>query len=79
MASRSIVEKLTRCPVCASSELFVFKGEIGLAYPQLSDVHKEPLLVYADVVVCTDCGIAQFLIPQSQRESITPGPADITD
>jgi hypothetical protein len=65
------VEQPLRCPVCRSSELNTYKGEMTLVLPKLENLHRSPLFLYADVVVCSGCGFAQFSVPDSQRKSLT--------
>jgi hypothetical protein len=37
---------------------------MGIHFPELKDTDKPIVWVFADVVVCPDCGTAEFAIPE---------------
>jgi hypothetical protein len=65
------LDQRPRCPVCRSSKLNTHKAEITLVLPKLENLRKPPLFLHADAVVCSECGFAQFSVPESQRKSLT--------
>jgi hypothetical protein len=45
-----------------------FSAEMGIRFPGLKDIDKPVVWVFADdVVVCLDCGTAEFAVPEEER------------
>jgi hypothetical protein len=70
-----------RCKHCAAVNLSEFAAEIVLNFPSLENADKIPVLVFPKVVLCLQCGFAEFIVPTSElaslaRESSVPARPD---
>lgn len=54
------------CARCASENQMGFAGEINLHFPGLNGINKPSVLLFPQVLVCLDCGIAEFPVPQKE-------------
>jgi predicted nucleic-acid-binding Zn-ribbon protein len=54
------------CPSCGSANLDKFESEISIHFPQLKDVAKPKVLVFAELLVCLSCGRTEFVVPETQ-------------
>lgn len=54
------------CARCASENQMEFGGEINLHFPGLNGINKPSVLLFPQVLVCLDCGIAEFPVPQKE-------------
>lgn len=52
------------CQLCASENLSKFTAEIAIHFPGLKNIDKPIVLVFPEVLVCLNCGIAQFAMPE---------------
>jgi hypothetical protein len=43
-----------------------FSGEIGLHFPRLPGLDKPIVWVFPQLLVCLDCGVAQFAVPETE-------------
>jgi len=51
------------CKSCHSENLAKFNAEVAIHFPGLKNINKPPLFVFPELMVCLDCGVAQFSIP----------------
>jgi hypothetical protein len=59
------------CESCFSSHKTEFLGEICLHFSGgLESLNKPLVWVFPKVVVCLDCGLAQFAIPETELKLI---------
>ena len=59
------------CKSCKSSRQTEFRGEICLHFPGgLESLDKPLVWAFPKVVVCLDCGLAQFAIPEAELKLI---------
>ena len=56
------------CTSCGSNNLSKFWGEIAIHFPGMKDLDKPVVWVFPELVVCLDCGIAQFAVPEVFRQ-----------
>ena len=54
------------CSVCGSIRQQKFESEITIHHPKLKDIDKHPVVVAAELQVCLNCGIADFVIPSDK-------------
>jgi hypothetical protein len=59
---RSILDAMP-CKSCGSPSLCTFGGE--------ADIDRPVVWVFPEIVVCLDCGIAYFLIPDAELQRLT--------
>lgn len=54
------------CSSCGSENLGGFAAEIAIHFPGLKNLHKPIVWVFPRLMVCLDCGIAQFTVPEAE-------------
>jgi hypothetical protein len=63
------------CKSCASVNQKKFSGEMGIHFPGLKYIDQPVVWVFADVVVCLDCGTAEFAVPEEELRQLAKGDA----
>ena len=53
----------TPCKSCGSECLGEFTGEIAIHFRALKDIN-EPTVFVPELVVCLECGMAEFVVPE---------------
>jgi hypothetical protein len=67
------------CKSCRSINEKKFSAEMGIHFPGRKDIDKPVVWVFPEVVVCLDCGAAEFTVPEAelrqleQRDSASAG------
>ena len=56
------------CKVCGSENVHKLRGEIAMRSPGLKNIDKPVVWLFPDIVVCMDCGIAEFVVPEGERQ-----------
>src|SRR5262249_7618905 len=69
----SVVNTTLPCRFCASEKVGNFLGEIAIHFSGLADVAKPHVWVFPELVVCFDCGNAQFAIPEVELRQLAEG------
>ena len=75
-----LVVKALACKVCGSEHVQKLRGEIAMRVPGLKNIDKPVVWVFPDILVCMDCGIAEFAVPEDElrilakREAATERP-----
>jgi hypothetical protein len=60
-----------RCRSCGSSlGSQTFNGEIALHFPGLDGLKKPIVWVFPKVLVCLNCGLAEFAVPDEQVKTL---------
>jgi hypothetical protein len=54
------------CKSCGSVNQSKFTGEMGLHFPGLKNIDRPVVLVFPEIVVCLNCGTAEFSVPETQ-------------
>lgn len=54
------------CRVCGSEHLQKLRGEIAMRVPGLKNIDKPVVWLFPDIVVCMDCGISEFAVPEDE-------------
>jgi hypothetical protein len=54
------------CNSCGSVNQGKFTSEIDIHFPGLSNVKKSAVLVYPELLVCLNCGKAEFTVPKDE-------------
>ena len=67
------------CKSCGSVNQSKFTGEIGIHFPGLQNLDKPVVWVFPVLVVCLDCGTAEFAIPEEDRLQLVTGAAAAAD
>jgi hypothetical protein len=63
------------CELCGSVNQSEFSGEIGIHFPGLKNIDKPVVWVFPELVVCFDCGIAEFAVPEAELRLLGKGDA----
>jgi hypothetical protein len=65
------------CKQCSSANLKEdFTGEIAIHFPGLTGLGKPIVWVFPQLVICLDCGLAQFAIPDAELRILREESAD---
>jgi len=54
------------CQACGSERLRTFDGEMALHFPGLEGLDEPIVWVFPKVLVCLNCGAAQFVVPEAE-------------
>ncbi len=63
------------CKSCGSVNLKKFSAEMGIHFPELKDIDKSVVWVFPAVIVCLDCGTAEFAVPEAELRQLAKGDA----
>jgi len=61
-------ETQVQCRTCGSDKQAKFTAEIALHFPGPANLDKPHLLVFPQILVCLNCGSAEFIVPESQLQ-----------
>jgi hypothetical protein len=54
------------CKTCGSANVSNFEAEIAIHFPGLKNIDVPPVFVFPSLLVCFDCGAAQFAVPERE-------------
>jgi hypothetical protein len=54
------------CTVCGSKQQGKFNAEIAIHFPGLQGLDKPIVWVFPQLLICLNCGLAQFGIPETE-------------
>jgi hypothetical protein len=63
------------CKSCGSANQRKFSAEMGIHLLGLNDINKPVVWVFPEVVVCLDCGAAEFAVPEAELRQLAKGDA----
>jgi hypothetical protein len=67
------------CRSCQSEHQSILNGEIAIHFPGLKGLDKPIVWVFPKVLVCLNCGVTEFAIPETElgvlRDGIGPSAA----
>jgi hypothetical protein len=63
------------CKSCGSVNQSKFTAEMAIHFPGLKNIDKPVVWVFPELVVCLDCGTAQFAVPEAQLRQLAKGDA----
>jgi hypothetical protein len=58
------------CKSCDSDRLRTFDGEIAIHVPALEGLNEPIVWAFPKVLVCLNCGIAQFAVPEAELSAL---------
>lgn len=61
------------CTSCASDNQSKFAAEVNVHQFGLKNLNRQAVLVFADLVVCLDCGCSQLSIPKDKLALLATG------
>ncbi len=63
------------CKSCGSINQRNFTVEIAIHFPGLKNIDKPVVWVFPELVVCLDCGTAEFAVPKAELRQFAKGAA----
>ena len=63
------------CKSCGSVNQKKFSAEMAIHFPGLKDIDKPVVWVFPELVVCLDCGTAEFAVPETELRQLVKGDA----
>jgi predicted nucleic-acid-binding Zn-ribbon protein len=54
------------CKSCGSENLGKFTGEIAIHFSGLKNINEPHVWVFPALVVCLNCGFAEFAVPETE-------------
>ena len=66
-------QRNVRCKYCQSENASTFSSEIALHFRGLEGLNKPIVWVFQDVLVCLDCGHAEFTVREKELEVLRTG------
>jgi hypothetical protein len=70
--------KVMYCKSCGSTNRGKFNGEIAIHLPGQKTSTKPVVWVFPRLVVCLDCGTAEFAVPEAELHELAKGVATRT-
>jgi hypothetical protein len=68
-----------QCKSCASINLREFISEICIRFPGLKNINKATVWIFPELMVCSDCGRAEFFVPEAELRLLGEGEATATE
>ncbi len=63
------------CKSCGSVNQSKFTAEMAIHFPGLKNIDKPVAWMFPELVVCLDCGTAEFTVPKSELPLLAKGDA----
>jgi hypothetical protein len=63
------------CKSCKSLNQSKFTAEVAIQVPELNNIDKPVVWVFPEVVVCLNCGTAEFAVPEAELRELAKGDA----
>jgi predicted nucleic-acid-binding Zn-ribbon protein len=61
------------CKSCGSENLGKFTGEIAIHFRGLQNINEAHVWVFPELVVCLNCGFAEFAVPETELRLLAKG------
>jgi hypothetical protein len=61
------------CKVCGSENQKTFNGEVAIHFPGLAGLKKPIVWVFPKMLVCLQCGFAEFTVPEREMSVLAQG------
>ena len=61
------------CRGCKSNRQSSFGGEVAFHFPGLKGLNKPIVWVFPKLLVCLDCGLTEFIVPESELRVLAQG------
>ena len=61
------------CQSCQSEHQSNFNGEVAIHFPGLKGLDKPIVWVFPKLVVCLNCGLTEFTIPEKELRVLVQG------
>ena len=63
---RKFWSEVMACKKCDSRNQSTFNSEVAIHFPGLKGLDKPIVWVFPKLAVCLDCGLTEFIVPESQ-------------
>ena len=68
-----VIETARLCNACGSANQRKFTAEIGIHFPGLKNIHRPVVWVFPQLVICLNCGTAEFEVPGAELRVLASG------
>jgi hypothetical protein len=58
------------CPVCHFGTIREYTAEMNIHFPGMKGLNIPTVWIFPRILVCLDCGRAQFAIPEAERKQL---------
>jgi len=65
-----------RCPSCRVGNPVEFRSEMILHFIGLKNVNNAGVWLFPTVLICLNCGVARFSVPEAKLASLAAGRSD---
>jgi len=62
-----------KCKSCGCVNQRKFRGEMGIRSPGLKGIDKPTVWVFPELIMCLDCGKAEFVVPEVELRELARG------
>ena len=59
------------CRSCHSGKVREYSAEINIHFPGMKGLDIPAVWVFPTILVCLECGAAQFTIPEAERKTLS--------
>jgi hypothetical protein len=63
------------CKSCGSTNQRKFTAEMSIHFLELKNIDEPVVWVFPELVVCLDCGVAEFAVPDEELRQLGKGDA----
>jgi hypothetical protein len=63
------------CRSCGSVNQSKFSGEMGIHVPGMKNVNQPIVWVFSEIMVCLDCGTAEFALSEAELRELAKSKA----
>jgi hypothetical protein len=63
----------SKCKHCDSVRLGNFSGELAIHFTGLAGLNKPIVWVFPNLLVCLDCGLTEFIVPERELQVLRHG------
>ena len=74
-----VSERTIKCRSCGSDKLNKFRAEIAIHFHGLSDLRKPIVWIFPELLVCLNCGSAEFVVPDEELRVLAKGEPDVSE
>ena len=67
------------CKSCGSDQQGKFAAEVAIHFPGLKNISKPHVFVSPKLLVCLNCGNAEFAVPEAELRALAKGDAAATN
>jgi hypothetical protein len=61
------------CISCGAANHGKYLAEVDIHFPGLRNAGKKPVLVFPEILICLNCGKAEFTVPEDELNLLSKG------